>query len=67
MAAAVLSLLDDRERSTRLALQARKYVEENMSARRAAQVFEQICLRALRPANAAGASDMSTGVRGAVL
>jgi hypothetical protein len=30
-------------------------------------VFEQICLRALRPVNAAGASDMSTGVRGAVL
>ena len=44
--AAILSLLDDPERRTSLSLQARKYVEENMSARRAAQAFEQICLRA---------------------
>jgi len=48
MAAAVLSLLDDRERRRRLSQQARRFVEENMSARRAAQVFEQICLRTLR-------------------
>jgi glycosyltransferase involved in cell wall biosynthesis len=50
MAAAVLSLLDDRERSNLLSLQARTYVEENMSARRAARVFEQICLGALQTA-----------------
>jgi len=49
MAGAVLSLLDDRERSNRLSLQARKYVEENMSAGRASRVFEEICLRALEP------------------
>jgi glycosyltransferase involved in cell wall biosynthesis len=55
MAAAVLSLLHDRERSARLSLQARKYVEENMSADRAARVFEDICLRALRTADATGA------------
>jgi len=67
MAAAVLTLLDDRERSTRLSLQARKYVEENMSARRAAQVFEQICLRALQPANAAGPFGTSAEVPGTVL
>jgi len=66
MAAAVLTLLDDRERSTRFSLQARKHVEENMSAQRAARVFEQICLQALRPANAAVASGASTGVPGAV-
>ncbi len=47
MAAAVLSLLDDRELRERLSRQARRYVEENMSARVAAQAFEQICLRAL--------------------
>jgi glycosyltransferase involved in cell wall biosynthesis len=52
MAAAVLSLLQDRERSKRLSRQARKYVEENMSARRASRVFEQICLRALQAADA---------------
>jgi len=67
MAAAVLSLLDDRERSTRLSLQARKFVEESMSAQRAARVFEQICLRALQPANAAGASGTSAGVPGTIL
>jgi glycosyltransferase involved in cell wall biosynthesis len=48
MAAAVLSLLDDPERRHRLSEQARRFVEENMSACRAAQVFEQICLRTLR-------------------
>ena len=52
MAAAILSLLDDRERRARLSLQARKYVEENMSARRSASVFEQICVRALETADA---------------
>jgi len=67
MAAAVLSLLDDRERSTRLSLQARKYVEENMSARRASQVFEQICLRALQPENAARASGTTRELPGTIL
>jgi glycosyltransferase involved in cell wall biosynthesis len=47
MAAAVLSLLDDAERRNQLAQKARRLVEENMSARRAAQAFEQICLRSL--------------------
>ena len=47
MAMAVLSGLDDRELRKRLSQQARHYVEENMSARVASQVFEQICLRAL--------------------
>jgi glycosyltransferase involved in cell wall biosynthesis len=47
MAAAVLALLDDLERRDRLSRQARRLVEENMSARRAAQAFEQICLRTL--------------------
>lgn len=56
MAAAVLSLLNDRERSARLSLQARKYVEENMSASRVAKVFEQICLRALQTADATATS-----------
>lgn len=46
MVAAVLALLDDQERRDRLSRQARTFVEENMSARRAAQAFEQICLRA---------------------
>ena len=66
MAAAVLLLLDDRERSARLSLQARKYVEENMSARRAAQVFEQICLRAGQTADAIEASGASAAVPGTV-
>jgi glycosyltransferase involved in cell wall biosynthesis len=48
MAAAVLALLDDRERRDRLSRQARDFVEQNMAASRAARVFEQICLRALR-------------------
>jgi glycosyltransferase involved in cell wall biosynthesis len=52
MAAAVLSLLDDRERRARFSMQARKYVEENMSASRASRVFEEICLRALQTADA---------------
>ena len=60
MASAVLSLLDDRERSARLSLQARKYVEENMSAGRAAKVFEQICLAALQPAPVATSSRTQT-------
>jgi glycosyltransferase involved in cell wall biosynthesis len=47
MAAAVVSLLDDHERREQLSYQARRFVEENMSAHRAAQAFEQICLRAL--------------------
>jgi glycosyltransferase involved in cell wall biosynthesis len=47
MAAAVVSLLDDHERRKQLSHQARRFVEENMSAHRAAQAFEQICLRAL--------------------
>jgi glycosyltransferase involved in cell wall biosynthesis len=52
MAAAILSLLDDRERSARLSLQARAYVEENMSAGGVATLFEQICIRALETARA---------------
>jgi glycosyltransferase involved in cell wall biosynthesis len=48
MASAVLTLLNNRERSARLSQQARKYVEENMSADRAARVFEEICLQALQ-------------------
>jgi len=48
MAAAVLSLLSDSGRRKRLSQQARRLVEENMSARRAAQAFEQICLGSLR-------------------
>jgi hypothetical protein len=47
MAAAILSLLDDDARRNQLAQKARRLVEENMSARRAAQAFEQICLRSL--------------------
>jgi glycosyltransferase involved in cell wall biosynthesis len=47
MAAAVLAVLDDQERRGLLSRQARRFVEENMSARRAAQAFEQICLRTL--------------------
>lgn len=47
MAAAVLSLLSDREWRIRLSLTARRFVEENMSSRRAAQIFEQTCLRTL--------------------
>jgi glycosyltransferase involved in cell wall biosynthesis len=46
IASAILSLLADPELRAGLSLQARKYVEEDMSARRAAQAFEQICLRA---------------------
>jgi glycosyltransferase involved in cell wall biosynthesis len=48
MAAAILSLLDDSERRKRLSQQARRLVEENMCARRAAQVFEQVCLQNLQ-------------------
>jgi glycosyltransferase involved in cell wall biosynthesis len=48
MAAAVLALLDDGGRRERLSRQARDFVEQNMSASRAARVFEQICLGALR-------------------
>jgi glycosyltransferase involved in cell wall biosynthesis len=47
MAAAVLALLGDHERRDRLSRQARTFVEENMSARLAAEAFEQICLRTL--------------------
>jgi glycosyltransferase involved in cell wall biosynthesis len=66
MAAAVLSLLDDRERSARLSLQARKYVEENMSANRASRVFEEICIRALQTADAIEASGRSVGAPGTI-
>ena len=47
MAAAILSLLDQRELRERLSRQAREFVEKNMSARVASQVFEKICLDAL--------------------
>jgi len=48
MAAAVLSLLNDSGRRKQLSQQARRFVEVNMSARRAAQAFEKICLRSLQ-------------------
>ena len=67
MAAAVLLLLNDRERRARLSLQARKYVEENMSASRVARVFEQICLRAIQTAHASGTSGAYAGAQGTVL
>jgi len=51
MAAAVLSLLGDPERCARLSRQARAYVEDNMSARRTARAFEEICVRALEAAS----------------
>jgi glycosyltransferase involved in cell wall biosynthesis len=47
MATAVLSLLANRDRRERLSRQARHLVEDNMSARRAARVFEEACLRSL--------------------
>jgi hypothetical protein len=62
----VLSLLDDRERRAGLSLQARKYVEENMSARRAARVFEQICLRALQTADPSETSGVYAGAPGTI-
>ncbi|MCC6473804.1 MAG: glycosyltransferase, partial [Burkholderiales bacterium] len=55
MAAAVLALLAGREQRERLSREARRLVEENMSSRRAAQAFEQICLRALHPLPQEGA------------
>lgn len=51
MASAVLSLLENRERSSRLSQQARKFVEEHMSARRASEAFEEICLQAIQTAS----------------
>jgi len=62
MGAAVLSLLDDYELSVRLSRQAREYVEENMSARRAAHVFEQICLRAVGTSGSVDVRVASEGV-----
>jgi glycosyltransferase involved in cell wall biosynthesis len=50
MAAAVLALLESAGRRERLSREARRLVEEKMSARFAAQAFEQICLRSLAPA-----------------
>ena len=47
MAAAILSLLADNERRQRISRDARRLVEENMSAANAARVFEQICQQAL--------------------
>jgi glycosyltransferase involved in cell wall biosynthesis len=52
MAAAVSSLLGSRGRRERLSRQARRFVEENMSARRAARVFEEACLRSLQGTSA---------------
>ena len=49
MAAAILSLLADNERRQRISCDARRLVEENMSAANAARVFEQICQQALQP------------------
>jgi glycosyltransferase involved in cell wall biosynthesis len=48
MARAILSLLGDPERRLRLSQQARRFVQENMSAQKAAQVFEQICRQVLK-------------------
>ena len=47
MATAVISLLGNQERRKQFSLEARRLVEENMSARRAAQAFEEICLQTL--------------------
>lgn len=47
MAAAVVALLGDQGKRRQLSQQARHFVQSSMSAQRAAQVFEQICLRAL--------------------
>jgi glycosyltransferase involved in cell wall biosynthesis len=48
MATAVISLLENRDRRERLSREARRFVEDNMSARRAASVFEEACLRSLQ-------------------
>lgn len=44
---AILSLLANYGRRTQVSRDARRLVEENMSARRAAKVFEEICLSAV--------------------
>jgi glycosyltransferase involved in cell wall biosynthesis len=46
-AAAILSLLDDRARRTRIAAEARELMEDKFSWRVVARQFEAICLRAL--------------------
>jgi glycosyltransferase involved in cell wall biosynthesis len=43
MARAILALLADTERRVALSRQARRYVQENMSAGKVARVFERIC------------------------
>jgi glycosyltransferase involved in cell wall biosynthesis len=48
MAAAVLSLLGDSGRRAGLSREARRLVEDHMSARRAAEAFERICLEAVQ-------------------
>jgi polysaccharide biosynthesis protein PslH len=48
MATAVVALLDNGVHRKQLSQQARRYVEDNMSASRAAHVFEQICLQAMQ-------------------
>ena len=55
LAAAVLQLFRDRDARVRLAAAARAVVEARFGHRVAAQVFEDICLRALRSGTAAGA------------
>lgn len=47
IAKSVLSLLNDQPRRVQVSTDARSFVEKHMSAQRAAQVFEGICLRAL--------------------
>jgi len=47
MATAIVHLLDDDAERAVLAKEARRLVEENMSVKQAAKVFEEICLRAL--------------------
>jgi glycosyltransferase involved in cell wall biosynthesis len=48
MAAAILSLLANPRERLRLSQQARRFVEEKMSARRTAQAFERVCEQVLR-------------------
>jgi glycosyltransferase involved in cell wall biosynthesis len=67
MAAAVLALLHDRERSARLSLEARKHVEESMSTRQVGRVFEQICLGALQSADVIEPAGTSAGASGTIL
>jgi glycosyltransferase involved in cell wall biosynthesis len=48
MASAILDLFNDNETRLRLAREARRFVEETVSAASAGRVFEQICEKVLR-------------------